>query len=53
MAQTLHAALNQHRRDSGIPHESASEPFGISHGEASRLAYESANPTQRKNFNRS
>jgi hypothetical protein len=29
MAQTLHAALNQHRRDSGIPHESASGAFGI------------------------
>jgi hypothetical protein len=29
MAQILHAVLNQHRPDSGIPRESASRAFGI------------------------
>jgi hypothetical protein len=31
MAQILHATLNQHPRDSGIPHESASRAFGITY----------------------
>ena len=33
MAQILHAAFNQHCPDSGIPFESASRAFGITHRE--------------------